>query len=134
MGYMGDYEERKRLNDQLEALEKRFVRQDSEQSDRDMAEIMATEAGRRVVARICLLGRVFIHGGRAATAENNALKLAYEAGRRDFACELYGKANAVCPDKVLMMFNERNAVEHERRVKREAILTEIKQLSETKED
>ena len=88
-------------------LGKRFEREDREQENADFAEVLGTEAGRRLFAGI--LGRGSFFGTVFDKSGGDPTKLAFETGRRDFSVKLYQKANLLQPALVIKAIEERNA-------------------------
>ena len=123
---MTDYERLNELQNELNAVDDKFGREDRKQLKSDIAAVMKTAEGRRFVSAI--LGRSDVFGFVYHKSEGDATKLAYYTGRREAAADIYAKVNACAPEETLMMFQERNAVEVKRREQRDKILAEINNI------
>lgn len=105
-------------------LAERFDNEDIEQENADFAEVLGTEAGRRIFAAI--LGRGHFFGTVFDKSGGDPTKLAFETGRRDFTVKLYQKANLLQPALVLKAIEERNAKYASRKRQMDALDEQIK--------
>lgn len=104
-------------------LNERFEREDRETEDADLAEVLGTEAGRRLFSGIIGRGRVF--GKVFEIAGGDPTRLAYETGRREFAVSIYQKANLLQPALVLKAITERNEMFAARKRQMDAVSKEL---------
>jgi len=95
----------------IKAFYEQCGKDDAEQLDNDLREVMSTGAGRRLL--MAVLGKARVFGSIYAEA-NNPTDLAYLTGRRELGCELYAAVNRVVPEVVTLAIKERNDVMKER--------------------
>lgn len=118
-----DFEKADKLRKRQAELASRFERLDNAQEDRDIAEVLSTAAGRRMLTSIIGRGRVF--GSVYNQTQNDPIKLAYETGRREFAAEIYRKANIHAPEMVWKAIQERNETSRSRKEEMDALKNQL---------
>ena len=83
----------------------RHREQDAAQTDADIEAVLGTEAGRRVLMTLLQRGGAW---RRTGYCDGDAVRLAYETGRRDGAVDLLAECNRVDAGMVAKAMAEKN--------------------------
>lgn len=118
-----EIERQRKYQERQKELSARFDREDIQQENADLEAVLSTEAGRRIFASI--FGRGYVFGSVFKNCQNDPTKLAYETGRREFAADIYRKANMLQPELTLKAINERNQLFQKRKREFDELKTEF---------